>query len=85
MWTGLFLLSVLQKMGFGGKWIGWIWWCISTARFSVFMNSTPSDFFPSSRGLRQGDPLLPYLFVIAMEALSCLLKCTIGDGFLSGC
>ncbi|KAL6331818.1 hypothetical protein AAG906_020162 [Vitis piasezkii] len=80
-----FLLFVLQSMGFGEKWTGWISWCISTATFSVLINGTPEGYFNSSRGLRQGDPLSPYLFVIGMEALSRLIHRAVGGGFLSGC
>ena len=60
-------------------------WCISTASFSVVVNDTPTSFFQSSRGLRQRDPLSPYLFVVAMEALSCFIKKTVSGGFLKGC
>ena len=42
------------------------------------------SFFQSSRGLRQGDPFSPYLFVIAMEVFSCLLKKAMDGGFLLG-
>ena len=80
-----FLLTVMQKMGFGEKWIGWIKWCISTASFSVLINGTSKGCFQSSRGLRQGDPLSPYLFVIAMEVFSSFLKRVVDGGFMSGC
>ena len=80
-----FLLQVLGKMGFGSKWINWIRWCISTATFSVLVNGTPTGFFQSSRGLRQGDPLSPFLFVIGMEALSCLIDRAVVGGFISVC
>ncbi|RVW80668.1 Transposon TX1 uncharacterized 149 kDa protein [Vitis vinifera] len=79
-----FLLAVLKQMGFGERWIMWIKWCISTVRYSVLINGSPSGFFQSSRGLRQGDPLSPYLFVIAMEVFSCLMRRAISEGFLSG-
>ena len=79
-----FLLAVFKKMGFGEIWIKWIDWCISTVKFSVLINGFPSGFFQSSRGLRQGDPLSPYLFVITMEVFSCLLRRAISGGFLSG-
>ncbi|RVW88076.1 Transposon TX1 uncharacterized 149 kDa protein [Vitis vinifera] len=82
-WT--FILTVMQKMGFGEKWIRWIKWCISTASFSMLVNGTPTGFFQSSKGLRQGDPLSPYLFVIAMKVFSAFLQRAVEGGYLSGC
>ncbi|RVX20087.1 Transposon TX1 uncharacterized 149 kDa protein [Vitis vinifera] len=79
-----FLLAVLKEMGFGQRWIKWIDWCISTVKFSVLINGSPSGFFQSTRGLRQGDPLSPYLFVIAMEVFSSMMRRAISGGYLSG-
>ena len=79
-----FLNQVMGRMGFGSRWLSWIKWCISTASFSVLINGSPTGFFPSSKGLRQGDPLSPYLFVIGMEALSCLINRAVEGNYLSG-
>ena len=80
-----FLMRVMQKMGFGAKWREWIWSCISTAKFSVLVNGEPAGFFSSSKGLRQGDPLSPYLFIMGMEVLSALIRRTMEGGCISGC
>jgi hypothetical protein len=81
-WDSLFY--VLSRMGFGSRWIRWIHMCISTVRFSIFINGTPVGFFNGSRGIRQGDPLSPLLFLLVMEVLSCLLKKTEEGGFIRG-
>ena len=80
-----FLLKVMLHMGFGPKWVRWIWLCISITKFSVLINGVPTGFFPSSRGLRQGDPLSPYLFIMGMEVLSIMLRRVVTSGFISGC
>ncbi|XP_060216840.1 uncharacterized protein LOC132644271 [Lycium barbarum] len=71
-------------MGFGARWIRWIKQCISTVRFSVLINRTPNGFFPSQRGLRQGDPLSPFLFILAMEGLSNMIQTTKVKGWVRG-
>ncbi|RVW43900.1 putative mitochondrial protein [Vitis vinifera] len=78
-------IVVMQKMGFGSKWVGWMWSCLSSAKFLVMVNGVPAGFFPSSKGLRQGDPLSPYLFVMGMEVLDVLIRRAVEGGFLSGC
>ena len=78
-------MKVMQKMRFGSKWLGWMWRCISTAKFSVLVNGVPAGFFSSTKGLHQGDPLSPYLFVMGMEVLGALISRAVEGGFLSGC
>ena len=56
------LLDLLKRMGFGVRWCRWIRTCISTVQFSVLFNGSPTDFFGSSRGLRQGTLYLPCCF-----------------------
>ena len=75
-----FLLKIVERMGFSRKWIGLIERSINSNWFSVLINGTPGGFFKSARGLRQGDPLSPALFVLAAEYFSRMLDETIiGD------
>jgi hypothetical protein len=78
------LIYLMDRMGFGSRWKTWIRTCISSVRFSVMVNGSPSGFFGSSRGIRQGDPLSPLLFLLVMEVLSRMLHRTEEAGFIRG-
>jgi hypothetical protein len=75
-----YLLWVLREMGFGDKWVEMVNACLSSATSSVLINGSPTKEFPIERGLRQGDPLSPFLFILAMEGLHLLINKELGGG-----
>ncbi|KAJ0477029.1 putative RNA-directed DNA polymerase [Helianthus annuus] len=79
-----FLNSIMTQMNFPSKWRGWVMATLYSARASVLVNGSPTREFDCSRGLRQGDPLSPFLFVIVMEALTGIMKHATSLGLFSG-
>ncbi|GMJ05563.1 hypothetical protein HRI_004225500 [Hibiscus trionum] len=79
-----FLSTVLQRMGFTMDWVEILMRCVSTVSYTVTMNGMSGETFFPSRGLRQGDPLSPYLFLICSEGLSALIRSKLRRGQLRG-
>ncbi|KAL5540231.1 hypothetical protein UlMin_044471 [Ulmus minor] len=79
-----FLEAVLKAFGFHPKWIHWIVTCCSTPKMTLLLNGAPVRSFFPKRGLRQGDLLSPYLFILCMEVLSRLINKKVADGLISG-
>lgn len=72
--SGGFLEHIQEMMGFGSIWREWIKQCLTTASISILINGSPTIPFKMERGLRQRDPLSPFLFVLATEAFDILMK-----------
>nr|CCA66235.1 hypothetical protein [Beta vulgaris subsp. vulgaris] len=79
-----FLDWTLEKMNFPIQWRQWIQTCVTTASSSVLINGSPSPPFKLQKGLRQGDPLSPFLFVLVVETLNLLINKAISLGFWEG-
>ncbi|XP_026429782.1 uncharacterized protein LOC113326232 [Papaver somniferum] len=79
-----YLEFVLVQMGFGRKWCNWLRFSYSSASFSVLINGSSFGYFTSSRGVRQGCPISPLLFIIAMEGFSRFMDRASSQGLFSG-
>jgi hypothetical protein len=69
----VFLENMMRKLGFDERWISLMMACVNSVRYQVRFNSEETETFVPSRGLRQGDPMSPYLFLLCAEGLSSLL------------
>jgi hypothetical protein len=79
-----FLEEIMKRMGFARQWINLIMMCVRSVQYAVLINGIPTEKFTPTRGIRQGDPISPYLFLLCAEALSSLLRKAEQDGFLTG-
>ena len=79
-----FLQAAMQKMGLCSQWINWITRCMQTVTYSFNCNEETKGFITPGRGIRQGDPLSPYLFLICSEGFSSLLRRAEGRKELQG-
>ncbi|XP_071707871.1 uncharacterized mitochondrial protein AtMg01250-like [Rutidosis leptorrhynchoides] len=70
--------------GIWGKWRKWIFACLSSACIAIPVNGSPTNEFNISRGIRQGDPLSPFLFLLAAEGLNILEKSATEKGTFKG-
>ena len=78
-----FILSTLRAIDIPENFVKLISECITSPTFSVSVNGSTGGYFKSSKGLRQGDPLSPYLFVLAMEVFSRLLASRFDTGYIT--
>lgn len=79
-----FLEAVLKKMGFHSTWIEWVMECVSSVSYFFLISGGPQGKVNPSRGLRQGDPPSPYLFIMCTKVLSGLCNKALENGTLPG-
>lgn len=79
-----YLNSMMIQKGFGEKWRKWVFECLKSGSSSVLVNASPTTEFSLSRGLRQGDPMSPFLFTLIMEWLNNAINKAANNGGYRG-
>ena len=80
----IFLQRIMEKMGFHPTWVGSIMECIKSVSYSILVNGEPKGHIIPTRGIRQGDPLSPYLFLLCSEGLNGLIEQAMAGNDIEG-
>jgi hypothetical protein len=79
-----YLDDVMRLMAFPTLWRKWIKECVGSASASVLVNGSPTEEFSLERGLRKGDPLSPFLFLLAVEGLNVMMRAMVQSNLFTG-
>ena len=80
----IFLEKVMRKLGFNERWINLMMVCAKTVSYSVLVNGEPKGLIRPTRGIRQGDPISPFLFPLCTEGLHSLISKAKREGAIHG-
>lgn len=83
-WNGFFSGELWKKMGFHPTWVGWIMECIKSVSYSILLNGEPKGHIIPTRGIHQGDPLFPYLFLLCSKGLNGLIEKAVAGNVIEG-
>ncbi|GKA24065.1 kinase-like domain, beta-lactamase/transpeptidase-like protein [Tanacetum coccineum] len=79
-----FLIDIMKRMGFGDKWCKWVDSCLRSSTMSILVNGSPTEEFCLEKGVRQGDPLSPFLFILEAEYLNAIVNEAVRKGVKIG-
>ena len=79
-----YLEAVMKKLGFNDRWIKLLMLCVTTVSYSILVNGEPKGLIHPSRGIRQGDPISPFLFLLCTEGFHGLISQAAAQGDIRG-